>query len=154
MFRSLVFLCFVFFATEASAELGAWTYCGGGASTNSVVRTSECKQRIFNNAGTNNEGFSVRVQDGTALISFQSDRLAATGSAVVQLKKCLAGYLPSDDANAALSCTDLTNSNWDGSGGAGGTQLFAERVGPGLYWIEIVTAAGAGDEAIIQVQGD
>jgi len=136
----------------ASATMNDWTFCGGGASTSSNVGEMVCKERTWDNVET--DGFSIRVSADTALIVYQADKATALAGGTVQLWRCLGGYLPTSDATAANSCTKITDAAWDGTGGEAGTQKFAERVGPGLYWIEIVTQAGAGDEPVLQVQGD
>lgn len=150
--RLVIGLLCLMWAASAQAGIGDWTYCGGGASTNSSVGNKECIQRTWDYDHA--EGFSIRVMADTALITFQPDKDGTNTGINVRLKKCLAGYVPTNDAGSAESCTNLTDSAWNGSGGSASNQRFAERVGPGLYWIEITATGALGDAPFIQVQGD
>lgn len=150
--RLVISLLSLLWASSVQAGLNDWKYCGGGGTTNSSVGAKECIERSWTNEVV--EGFSIRVLASTALITFEPHKDGSSQTATVQLRRCLAGYTPTDDASSANSCISITDAAWNGAGGGASNQKFAERVGPGLYWVEILTAGGSGDTPFIQVQGD
>ena len=125
----------------------SWTGCGGGAAQSARVGSGACKEFKFNNSlSPLSTTFTVSAK--TAIVSFEQDLLAASGSATAMIQVCIAGY-----AASATTCADMLSANLDGTGGAPASQLRSLRVGPGLYRVTFV-AASASDEAVLQVQGE
>jgi hypothetical protein len=133
------------FAFPAMA-LNEWTDCTGSDSSSASVSGGQCKQFRFDDSGAST---SFTVNAKTALVQFEQDALAASGVAEVMIQVCVSGYTAS-----ATTCDDILGATLTGAGGSDASQRRAVRVGPGLYRLVISTAAGSGDEAVVQVTGE
>ena len=144
--RLLLLVAALLVASPAFA-LNEWTDCQGGTGS-ALVNKGECRQFRFDDSlSPLSTTFRVRP-DATALVSFIQDSGTASGSATAMIQKCIEGYTASTN-----TCKNTLASALDGTGGADSAQTFAKRYGPGLYRVAFV-AATAGDEAVLQVQGE
>lgn len=76
------------------------------------------------------------------------------GAAQVDLRACEHGDMPAANPDQQCSVRQVQAGPLDGTQGPPATQNECVRVGPGVYYIDIVTAPGAGEVARVTIKGE
>jgi hypothetical protein len=146
------FLVALLLAGPAAATI-VWTNCSGGTTGNLIQVTKYDVLCIdwdeTDTAGTNTRHFIVGAKE--ALLCFDPD-LATEGAATAEInfRYCPNGKMPA--ANPENECFALSTIPITGITGSAGIQDSCERVGPGLYYVEIETG-GSSEDSRVTIQG-
>jgi hypothetical protein len=140
-------------AGVVSAGEGDWVECGSTRAGPKQISkgTLACYEIDATDYADMTTSFTVGNQ---ALICLNPDvDTEGADDAEVMIHYCPIG-LATGVAPNVNACFDILDSPLDGTTGSPDTQNACVRVPAGVYWIEVTTAPGAGDEAVISVRGE
>jgi len=147
----VIFMTFVLvvIASLKAGATGTWTDCGGTTLTNYYIDSAAVKCWEFD-AADDSPGIFINVP--SVLICLDSNTASASiGDARAMIRRCHIGTKPA--ANPEYQCPAIMDVALDGTAGASGTQNMCERVGVGVYYIDVTVSAG-GQSALVSFQGE